>query len=186
MNSINNMTEEELKATEAQPQVQEVDRHDERIMNGLKEAPIYKKQGEVRAHIAQGGEEVVTRLADGSYETRNVAKPGDAIVTNSTGEQYIVEAVQFWKRYEPKVGEDGRAQEGVFTAKGYCKAIDNPFGTPITMMASWGEIQSGAIDCKITDTFEPETNKMGGEPYIIGHTEFHQTYKPVQRPQATP
>lgn len=156
-----------------------VDRHDPRIMKGLVDAPIYKKQGEVRAIIAQGGEVVVTRLADGSTETRNTANPGDAIITNPGGEQYIIDAAKFGKRYEPKLGEDGKPDEGVFSAKGYCKAIDNLWGQPITMMASWGEMQNGAKDAKIADTYDIDTLTLGGEPYIIGCAEFVQTYKPA-------
>jgi hypothetical protein len=159
----------------------EVDRHDERITKSIEGAPIYKKQGEVRAQIAQGGEVIITKLADGTTETRNTAQLGDAIITNPGGEQYIIGTDKFAKRYEPKQGE-----EGVFVAKGYCKAIDNPFGAPITMLASWGEMQNGQVDCKIADIFDPTTQELGGEPYIIGLSEFQQTYKPVEvSPQNT-
>jgi len=153
----------------------EISRHDERILKGLEVALLYKKQGEVRVQIAKGGEEVITMLAEGTTETKNVARPGDAIITNPGGEQYIIDAVKFNKRYEPKMGADG-----VYVAKGYCRAINNPFGAPITMMASWGEMQNGAVDCKLADTFDPETGKLGGQPYIIGFKEFSQTYKPVE------
>lgn len=178
------MSESEQRVENGQPL--EVDRHDQRIMDGLAEAPIYKKQGEVQASIAQGGEVVVTKLADGSTETRNTANPGDAIITNPGGEQYIIDSVKFGKRYEPKVGEDGKPVEGVFSAKGYCRAIDNPFGSPITMMASWGEMQNGARDAKIADTYDMETRALGGEPYIIGRAEFMQTYKPANVRPAAP
>jgi len=152
-----------------------VDRHDQIIMEGLAKAPVYKKQGEVRAVIAQGGEVVITKLADGTTETRNTANPGDAIITNPGGEQYIIDAKKFGKRYEPKEGE-----EGVYSAKGYCRAIDNPWGQAITMKASWGEMQNGQRDCKIADAYDLEADKLGGEPYIIGWVEFGQTYKQVE------
>lgn len=159
----------------------EIDRHDPRIMEGLGNAPVYRKQGEVKAAIAQGGEIVVTKLADGSTETQNTAKPGDAIVTNPGGEQYVIKADTFGKRYEAKPGE-----EGVFIATGHCRAIDNPWGQPITMLASWGEMQNGRADCVIADTYDVATRALGGEPYIIGRAEFAQTYKPATasaRPQ---
>lgn len=155
-----------------------VDRHDERIINGLKEAPIYRKQGEVRAVIAKGGEVVVTILADGTTETRNTAKPRDAIITNPGGEQYIIGAEKFAKRYEPK--EEEEEEEGVFIAKGHSRAIVNPWAVPITMVASWGEMQNGQSDCMIADTYDIETGTLGGEPYIIAPREFNKTYKPVQ------
>jgi hypothetical protein len=154
-----------------------VDRHDPLITGGLDRAPIYKKQGEIRAVIAQGGEEIITKLANGSTETKNTANPGDAIITNPGGEQYVIGADKFRKRYTQKVGDDGEVVEGVFSARGYCRAIDNPWERPITMLASWGEMQNGQADCKIADTFDPETGVVGGEPYIIGNTEFAQTYK---------
>jgi hypothetical protein len=156
-------------------QVVEIDRHDDVIMNGLKEAPVYRKQGQVNAKIAEGGEVVITKLADGTNETKNTANPGDAIITNPGGEQYIIGGEKFAKRYEPKEGE-----EGVFIAKGYCKAIDNPWEKPITMMASWGEMQNGQANCKIADTYDSVDKTTGGEPYIIGLSEFNLTYKIVE------
>lgn len=167
------MTETSKTLESKQPLL--VNRHDKRIIDGLREAPIYRKQGEVRAVIAKGGEVVVTILADGTTETRNTAKQGDAIITNPGGEQYIIGAEKFAKRYEPKEEE-----EGVFIAKGHSKAIVNPWAVPITMMASWGEMQNGQSDCKIADTYDIETGILGGEPYIIAPREFNQTYKPVQ------
>jgi hypothetical protein len=151
-----------------------IDRHALEIMEGLANAPVYKKQGEVRAQIAKGGEGIVTKLADGTVETKNTAKAGDAIITNPGGEQYIIDGNIFVKKYQPKIGE-----EGVFIAKGYCKAIDNPFNSVITIMASWGERQNGAADCKLADTYDPETEMTAGEPYIIARAEFEQTYKKV-------
>jgi hypothetical protein len=173
---------------------QEVDRHDERIMDRLITAPVYKKHSEVRAQIADGGEVVETRLADGSVETRNVAKPGDAIVTNPGGERYIIRAEKFGKRYKPKIGDDCQLVDGVFTAIGFHRVIDNPFGSPITMLASWGEMQYGQVDCKLADAYEPATKALDGDPYIIGRKEFAQTYKPAEpelqipavRPQPKP
>lgn len=152
--------------------IREIDRHASEIMEGLVNAPIYKKQREVRVEIAKGGEEIITKLADGTFETKNIAQAGDAIVTNPGGERYIVPGMNFVKEYQPKIGE-----EGLFFEKGCCKVIDNPFNVPITMMASWGEMQNGAADCKLADTYDLETRTMGGEPYIIARAEFEQTYR---------
>ncbi len=163
-----------MSETEVSTVYLEVDRHDPVIMEGLEKATLFRKQGEVRAVIASGGEEVVTKLADGTTETKNTAKEGDAIITNPGGEQYIIDSVKFNKRYEPKGGSGG-----VFRAKGQSRAIDNPFGNPIRMLASWEEMQNGAADCKIADTYDVETDKLSGEPYIIGLAEFLQTYKPA-------
>lgn len=175
----------------------EIDRHDPIIMEGLEKAPVYRKQGEVRATIAQGNEVVVTKLADGTTETSNTAKPGDAIVTNPGGEQYIIGAEKFSKRYEPKEGD-----EGVFFATGYCKAIDNPWRQSITMLASWGEMQNGQPDCKIADAYDVVTISLGGENHtllvdqsLIKHinplmlnllAETHHNRKPQNNPYILP
>ncbi len=163
------------KMPDTESSIIEVERHAPEIQEGLEDAPIYRKQGEVRAEIAKGGEEIVTVLSDGTTETRNVAQPGDAIITNPGGERYIIAGTKFTKRYEAKEGE-----EGVYIAKGHCKAITNPWGSPITMLASWGEMQNGSSDCMIADTYEPTTGEMGGEPYIIGKAEFDSTYRAIE------
>lgn len=156
-------------------QPQTVERKDPKILEALNEAPIYKKFTEIKAVVAQGGEVVETKLKDGTVETTNTANPGDGIVTNPGGEQYIVPAEKFGKRYEPKEGEDG-----VFVAKGHIRAIPNPWGTKITMMASWGEMQNGDENCMIADVYDPITGKSDGEPYIIGIHEFYETYKKAE------
>jgi hypothetical protein len=170
------------------------------------EGKIYRKKGEVRARVAQDGdpraqyeklpadikaaltgknfnpetlkgkrgELIVTRLKDGTVETANVAAPGDWIVTNPGGEEYVPGNEKFLKRYEPKPG-----QSGVFIAKGYCKAVKNPFNEPIRMMASWNEMQSGGADCIIAVVYDMESKKDDNEPYIIGVAEFSETYVAV-------
>lgn len=44
----------------------EVDRHDPIIAQGIENAPIFKKKGEVKAQVAMGGETIETILADGT------------------------------------------------------------------------------------------------------------------------
>jgi len=153
----------------------EIDRHDPIITTGIESAPVYKKKGEVTAQVAAGGEKIETILADGTKETANTAEAGDFIITNPGGERYIVKPDKFNKRYGPKEGE-----EGVYEAKGYCKAISNPYEEDIKMMASWGEVQIGDWECKLADTYDPETKTLGGEPYIIEKNAFEQTYGIVE------
>lgn len=154
-----------------------VDRHAPEIVDALANGPVYKKIGEVRATVAAGGEIVVTKLNDGFTETQNKAKPGDMIITNPGGERYILDASKFQKRYEQKLDEHGNAVSGLYTARGFCVAIDNPFNAPITMIASWGEYQNGESDAKIADSFDPVSGRSENEPYIIGKNEFSQTYE---------
>ena len=55
----------------------------------------------------------------------------------------------------------------VSTATGHIRAIKNPFGSPIAIIASWGEPQYGDENCMIADICDGEGNSMAGEPYII-------------------
>jgi hypothetical protein len=65
------------------------------------QARTAQKVARVRARPAQAGERVATIMKDGHVETENVAKAGDVVVTNPSGEQYLVAEVTFAKRYQP-------------------------------------------------------------------------------------
>ena len=74
------MTENvDVVAEKENPTYITVDRHDPKIMDALQNAPIYKKQGEVTAIFAKGGEKIQTKLSDGSVETDNTAKEGEEV-----------------------------------------------------------------------------------------------------------
>ncbi|MFC1710344.1 hypothetical protein ACFL0F_01615 [Patescibacteria group bacterium] len=154
----------------SEAELQEVKSNDPIIVEGLKNAPIYKDLGEVNAQVAKGGEIVTTILADGTVESRNTAKKGDYIVTNPGKERYLVKPNKFNKRYKSKEGEDGK-----YIGIGFCKAITNPFGTAITLNTPWGKM-NGSIDCKIAQIYCPDEVKLEGSPYLIGPEEFKDTY----------
>lgn len=139
-------------------------------MEALEEAPVYRKSAVVQARIAKDGEKISTVMADGSTETENTAVAGDYIVTNPSGEQYIVKSETFVARYEET------DEAGVYQAKGFCRAITNPEGVPIEILASWGEPQFGDERCMIADTCDADGENMGGEPYIIEADAFVETY----------
>ncbi len=143
------------------------------IMQKLSTAPVYRKQGTVNARLAKRGERIMTRLEDGFSETTNTANAGDWVVTNPTGESYIVALADFEKRYEPT------DELGLFRSKGHCRAISSPFGKNITLMAPWGEEQSGKADCMIVVTCDAAGQNMSGTPYIIAGKEFGETYQSV-------
>ncbi len=147
-----------------------IDRKALSIMAALAEAPLYRKLGSVRARVAAEGEKNATVMADGSTETENTANAGDYIITNPSGEEYIIGAEKFLARYE------ATDEDGVFSAKGYCRAIKNPEGVPIEIMASWGEPQYGDGECMLADTCDANGEDMGGEPYIIEAAAFIETY----------
>ena len=78
------------------------------ITSGLENAPIFKKFGLVKARPAVVGEKLTTTLEDGVKETVNKAKVGDWVVTNPSGEQYIISEEKFFGRY------DQADEEGVY------------------------------------------------------------------------
>ncbi len=135
----------------------------------------YRKNGYVRARRVSVATPVLTILADGRQETRNVAAPGDYIVTGPGGEQYVVKPEVFAARYERKPGS-----RDVYFAHGQIVAIPNPLGSAVHLAASWGEVQSGSADCVIADTLDPATKKRAGRPYIIDRAEFEKTYSRVK------
>lgn len=145
-------------------------------------APVFAKKGKVQARVAAEREEVRTTLADGTEETVNVAEPGDVVVTNPGGERYVLKADNFAKRYE------ATEEEGVFRAKGMARAVANPTGTDIEIMAPWGEPQYGGPDCMVATVFDPDQpDVIGADRYIIGGEEFAETYAPFEEvygPQA--
>ena len=139
-----------------------------------RDGKIYRKNGEVRARRVGVATPVETILADGRKETKNVAARGDYIVTGPGGEQYVVKPEVFAARYERKP----RTRD-VFLARGEIIAVPNPLGHAVHFWASWGEVQTGAADCMIADVFDPATRKRAGRPYIIGRSEFEETYTPA-------
>lgn len=150
----------------------QIDRKAGDIMAAISNAPVFKKQGLVSAHKASAGEEVITTLNSGAQETVNTANEGDWIVTNPSGEKYIISPEKFENRYE------STADFGVYQAKGFCRAILNPFEEPIEIMASWGSPQTGDENCMIADTCDANGN-VDGEPYLIDGPAFAETYKAV-------
>ena len=152
----------------------QIDRKAPHILRALSTARIFKKQGRVEARQAAATESVTTTLASGKEETVNSANPGDFIVTNPSGERYVISAEKFAARYE------ATSEPGVYDAKGYCRAISNPFVQPIEIQASWGSPQQGDDDCLIADTCDA-TGKLSGEPYLIERQAFKDTYAEVKQ-----
>lgn len=139
-------------------------------------AMIYEKTATIHARLAQPGEIIQTTLANGTIETTNTAHEGDFIVTNPDREQYIIRRDKFSKNYEPT------AQEGVFKAIDLIRAIKNPTGDAIRIIAPWGEEMSGDKDCYITAGYDPDRpDEIGDNRYIIGAQEFADTYVPYAR-----
>ncbi len=150
-----------------------IERKSPDIREALTLAPIYKKDVLVRARKAVAGEEVKTITKTGDVETVNEAQDGDWIVTNASGEDYILPPAMFTQRY----GDSDTP--GIYHASGYCKAIENPYGKPIEILASWGTSQRGDEHCFIADTCDAN-GILHGEPYLIEGDAFKQTYSKIE------
>lgn len=142
------------------------------------EGSVYYKKRHILAKKAQGGEKISTVTADGP-ETTNEAEAGDYIVQNLTeaGEQYVVPAAEFLKKYEPS---GANAPEGFreYRSTGKIVAIEltpgrlKDLGLPgefyfatdwgETMVAKKGDFMGGPADLS--------------ELYRLARKEFFETY----------
>jgi hypothetical protein len=103
---------------------------------------------------------VVTVIA-GKPETKNLAKPGDYIVTGPAGERYVIAGNRFDRLYEADP-----ARPGEFRSKGTVLAV--LLTEPVTFKAPWGEqqrIDAGGV-----------LVKNGDDIYGIAESVFAETY----------
>lgn len=152
-----------------------LDIHSDAITQAFKDkGKVYRKNALVTAEKVEVETEVVTVVGDGFVETTNTAYVGDLIVTNPDGERYILEDSKFRGRYEET------DNPGVFRAKGFILAIDNPTGEDIEILAPWGAPQFGDLHCALALTLEDAEDKtVGDDRYIIERAAFLNTYEEV-------
>lgn len=147
-----------------------IDVQSQEITDALNNAQVYVKHAKV--HAVQVTEEtyVETIMSDGFVETKDTAKPGQFIVTNPDGEEYIRPEGQFRSRYnETDV-------EGVYEAVGVIRAIPNPFNDEIEIEAPWGKPQYGKSNCLIAVSITDPTEPVSKARYIIDPDAFLSTY----------
>jgi hypothetical protein len=150
---------------------QRIDISGEEWTERLAAAPVYKKTAVVHIRPAVAGERIVTTLAGGKEETENTAGEEDVVVTNPSGEKQIVSLEKAVQRY------DLTDTPGLFLAKGMVRAVDNPHGRPISIMAPWGSPQYGDTQCKVAALYDPAApDVVGADRYLIGKDEFIETY----------
>jgi hypothetical protein len=126
------------------------------------QARLAQKVARVRARPAEPGERVATVMKDGHVETENVAAAGDLVVTNPSGEQYLVKAATFAERYQPT------ATPGEFAPKAApVKAL--VITENVAFTAPWGEtmrIKAGGV-----------LISENGEVRGVQAEEFAETYR---------
>lgn len=145
----------------------------EGLKSGRLQSNTYQKSGEISAIVGKIGEEIVTIMANGLEETKNVVTADENgnpgwVVTNSTGEQYIVSASVFKKKYERIAGTENRY-----------KPIWNPITAAqidenICFVAPWGETQNLIAGGYLV------FNKDFDDVYGIQQEEFVETYDMIE------
>lgn len=141
----------------------------EGLKNGRFQSKTYQKSGEITARIGKIGEEIVTIMANGLEETKNVVTADENgnsgwVVTNSTGEKYIVSDSVFRSKYEKIKGTEDRF-----------KPVWNPITAAqinenICFIAPWGETQNLIAGGYLV------FNKDFDDVYGIQEEEFVGTY----------
>lgn len=144
----------------------------------LKNTKTYEKFKEIYAKKAEGGELIYTVTSDG-VETKNIAKPGDYIVKNTTQaeEMYILKPSKFEKRY--KYLKDEKNGWKIYKSVGKIKAVEVDkdllknlkVGELFYFTAPWGEkmvVKKGDFLVSPLDY---------SEVYRIAKKEFFETYK---------
>lgn len=132
----------------------------------VKAAPVYVKTAKVKAVKVTVDTPLKTVLKNGTMETERIVPAGSYIITNPDGEEYGIDSDKFAAKY------DTTNEEGIFLAKGKINAIRNPYKEPISIKASWGELQHGDSKCWLAVPVDSDET-----PYIIGSNEFDNTYK---------
>lgn len=139
----------------------------EYVKGQLRTQPIvlFAKTARVSARKGFPGEEIITKMKDGLTETKNIVQKGDMVITNPDGEQYVMPAETFLKKYEidtdhpEQYRPKGGAQEFIFVKD------------DISFTAPWGEqmlIKAGGM-LNIT-------GREKGDIYGIQRDEFKRTY----------
>jgi hypothetical protein len=150
-----------------------IDIQDETITELLANAPLYEKFATVTAREVLVAEEIRTLVGDGFVETTNAAEVGDFVVTNPTGEEYILKLDKFTARYE------ATDKKGTYKASGLVRAISNPYMCEIEIDAPWGAPQYGESLCLLATTVDDEHSEVGTDRYIIEFAAFKETYRLV-------
>ena len=124
---------------------------------------IYQKKATVHARQVTQKEEVLTKLD----ATKNIAEPGDWIITNPGGESYRITDTIFKNGYTPK-----SIEEGIYLSKGIPVKVIRVFKN-LFFKAPWGDdmaVQSGGFLIEREDT---------KERYAIEEEAFAKTYQIV-------
>ncbi len=136
----------------------------------LVRAPLFRTCGRVVACPVPIGERVVTVTAKGVERTVQITREDQYLVTDPSGERYLISEATFFARY--------RATDilGTYEAEGFCRAFPNPFGVPIKIHDAWGSPQQGAADCLIVGACSAD-GVLTSEVCLIEAKAFQEAYR---------
>lgn len=126
---------------------------------------LARKCARVRARQVTRAEEVASVMQDGFHETMNKAQPGDYIVQNPTGEEYVTAKGEFEERYRQT--EQQNVYEPISPPVRVVELNEN-----VCFEAPWGDemrIKAGGV-LILRDS---------GEIYGVQRDEFQKTYEYV-------
>ena len=132
----------------------------------------YQKSCEITARVGVLGEQIITIMEDGLQETKNTVTADENgnpgwVVTNPSGEQYIVSHSVFVKKYEKTPQTENRFRP-VWNPITAAKIDEN-----ICFVASWGETMNLVAGGYLV------FNEQLDDIYGVQQKEFEKTYKLV-------
>lgn len=141
----------------------------EGIQSGVIAPGSYVKSTTVTARKGSLGEHISTIMSNGIHETDNIVSKDqngnvDWVVTNITGEQYIIKDTVFNKKYEPVENN-----LGVFKPKGN-PITAGQINENISFIAPWGELMNIIAGGYLVFTDMDDV-------YGVQEAEFNATYK---------
>lgn len=142
-------------------------------------SPIYKKFAEITAIQVTENTKVDT-IVNGKNETTNNAEPGDYIVRNPDGEEYVVKKEKFDSKYE-FTGQTimiNKIEKKVYTPKGKIRAFKNDTNEEVELTAPWGEQMYGDESCYFVAVCD-DSGDIGEDRYLIENRAFNNTYKMI-------
>lgn len=145
------------------PEFNLIDPYAEEFTNLFKDAATFEKSVIVTAEEAREDELIITSVHSKNgiiEETRNSAKKGDYIITNPSGERYVVSPIKFSRLYEKIPG-------GKYKSLGRVKAVQ--IHKNVEFMAPWGEMMR-----IFAGGYLIENN---GDRYGIDEKVFNSTYQ---------
>ena len=135
------------------------------LLDGGQKPVHYMKTARIKAREGVPGETIVTKLENGHKETENPnIEKGDMVVTNPGGEQYVVKADVFKKKYE--IDPDNPAQ---YRPTGGVQEFLR-LQEDLDFKVSWGDMHMKKGD------FINITGRESGDIYGIAQKEFFSTY----------